>query len=115
MTLCLKLDGGCEGVTPPKDCPHLAGEDGHHHHHEHSRRIRGIGTLDVFSGAVTVVDQPLPTCPEVIFPLFPPNSPFQVRILDQWLIMTFTIGNILILVLTVIIWTAVIRRRRKGL
>lgn len=101
VTLCVKFDGGCDGITPPKDCPRLAGEDGHHHHHAHDRirRTRGIGTVDVISGAMTVVDQPLPTCPEN-------------RSLDQWLILTFTVGNLFISILTVVVWIAVLRRRK---
>ncbi|KAK6021713.1 zona pellucida-like domain protein, partial [Ostertagia ostertagi] len=38
ITLCLKYDGGCDGITPPKDCPSLPGEDGHHHHHGRRRK-----------------------------------------------------------------------------
>uniref|UniRef100_A0A0K0D220 ZP domain-containing protein n=1 Tax=Angiostrongylus cantonensis TaxID=6313 RepID=A0A0K0D220_ANGCA len=28
ITLCLKYDGGCDGITPPKNCPTLYGENG---------------------------------------------------------------------------------------
>ncbi|PIO72013.1 zona pellucida-like domain protein [Teladorsagia circumcincta] len=67
ITLCLKYDGGCDGITPPKDCPSLPGEDGHHHHHGRRRKARearapdGVGTVDVFTESVTVVDH-LPSC-----------------------------------------------------
>ncbi|KAK6740781.1 hypothetical protein RB195_008932 [Necator americanus] len=66
VTLCLKYDGGCDGITPPKNCPSLPGEDGHHHHH-HGRRRKareadGIGTIDLFTDSLTIVDQ-LPSCP----------------------------------------------------
>ncbi|KIH61699.1 zona pellucida-like domain protein [Ancylostoma duodenale] len=39
ITLCLKYDGGCDGITPPKNCPSLPGEDGHHHHHGRKRKV----------------------------------------------------------------------------
>lgn len=71
ITLCLKYDGGCEGITPPQNCKKLPGEDGHHHHHHPEKRRKlvrrladGVGTIDVFTDSVTVLEQE-PACQQV--------------------------------------------------
>ncbi|WKX98557.1 hypothetical protein Q1695_013888 [Nippostrongylus brasiliensis] len=108
ITLCLKYDGGCDGITPPKNCPSLPGEDGHHHHHHPTRRRKardargdGIGTIDVFTESVTVVDH-LPTCST------------SVSLIDSAVILAFTVGNMIISILTIIIWVCVFKIHRKS-
>lgn len=103
ITLCLKYDGGCDGITPPKNCASLPGEDGHHHHHGRRRKARaadGIGTVDVFTDSVTIVDH-LPTCSNA------------ASAIDSAVILAFTIGNMIISILTIIIWVCVLKNRRK--
>ncbi|CAI5445506.1 unnamed protein product [Caenorhabditis angaria] len=119
ITLCLKYDGGCEGITPPKNCKKLAGEDGnhhHHHHHEHSnstkrrkmvRRLAdGVGTIDVFTDSVTVLDQ------EPICKIDPSSSSSQNPLgeMSSTTILIITLANILISLITIII--AMCRRRK---
>ncbi|EYC01376.1 hypothetical protein Y032_0108g71 [Ancylostoma ceylanicum] len=103
ITLCLKYDGGCDGITPPKNCPSLPGEDGHHHHHGRRRKARevdGIGTIDVFTDGLTVVDH-LPSCPS------------SVPTINSVIVLAFTVGNVIISILTIIIWIFVLKNRRK--
>lgn len=73
LTLCLKYDGGCAGITPPR-CPET---HAHAHAHDHQRRrmvmrhkskrdlvysqvtATGAETLDVFTRPLMVVDEQL--------------------------------------------------------
>ncbi|VDK46136.1 unnamed protein product [Anisakis simplex] len=62
VTLCIKYDGGCEELTPPK-CPETLAS---HHHHDHERLRRNAlrtdrliesgSTLDVFTKPLNVFD-----------------------------------------------------------
>ncbi|CAD5215314.1 unnamed protein product [Bursaphelenchus okinawaensis] len=65
LTLCLKYDGGCAGITPPK-CPET---QAHSHIHDHQRRRKSkrelipgpkydpAETLDVFTKPLMVIDE----------------------------------------------------------
>uniref|UniRef100_A0A0R3RM22 VWFA domain-containing protein n=1 Tax=Elaeophora elaphi TaxID=1147741 RepID=A0A0R3RM22_9BILA len=78
ITLCLKFDAGCIGLTPP-NCPELA--QNHLHSHEHDkheqnevRRARSIlesNTFDLFTPQLHIVEN-LPECPNpsIQFSLF---------------------------------------------
>ncbi|CAJ0941897.1 unnamed protein product, partial [Mesorhabditis belari] len=66
ITLCIKYGGGCDGITPPISCPNLTAHlHNHPHLHRHQakriRRENEIGTLDVFTNAMTILDQ-FPDC-----------------------------------------------------
>ncbi|VDM91988.1 unnamed protein product [Onchocerca ochengi] len=76
ITLCLKLDAGCIGLTPP-NCPELAHNHVHNHDHGHEhneiRRARSIlesNTLDIFTSQLHIIDH-LPQCPNPVIQ-FPP-------------------------------------------
>lgn len=103
ITLCLKYDGGCDGITPPRNCPTLYGESGYHHHHGRRRKARevdGVGTVDVFTDSITVVDQ-LPYCST------------SVSMINSAIILAFTVGNMVISIVTIIIWISTLKRHRK--
>ncbi|KAK6101333.1 von Willebrand factor type A domain family protein [Brugia pahangi] len=77
ITLCLKLDAGCIGLTPP-NCPKLEHNHIHNHGHAHGqneiRRARSVlefNTLDVFTPQLHIVEH-LPQCsnPTIQFPSF---------------------------------------------
>lgn len=64
VTLCLKYDGGCNGVTPP-DCPVTQAHHTHDAQLQHGKKLRKIrnsqrkndpDTLDVFTKPIMVVD-----------------------------------------------------------
>ncbi|KAJ1347657.1 hypothetical protein KIN20_002780 [Parelaphostrongylus tenuis] len=103
ITLCLKYDGGCDGITPPRNCPTLYGESGYHHHHGHRRKARevdGIGIVDVFTDSITVVDR-LPICST------------SVSVISSAVVFAFTVGNLVISIVTIIIWISTVKKRRK--
>ncbi|EFO86669.1 CRE-CUT-6 protein [Caenorhabditis remanei] len=112
ITLCLKYDGGCEGITPPQNCKKLPGEDGnhHHHHHDHSERRRklvrrladGVGTIDVFTDSVTVLEQE-PACQQPL--------PYPITNTNIWIMATITLINIFVFIVTV--WFTFRKRRCK--
>ncbi|KAL4002319.1 von Willebrand factor type A domain family protein [Acanthocheilonema viteae] len=68
ITLCLKFDAGCIGLTPP-NCPELAHNDVHNHEHgrheqneiRRSRSIFGSNTFDIFTPQLYIIDN-LPQC-----------------------------------------------------
>ncbi|KAM3723953.1 Cuticlin-6 [Dirofilaria immitis] len=71
ITLCIKFDEGCIGLTPP-NCPELAHTHIHNHDHGHEhneiRRVRSIlqsNTMDIFTSQLHIVDR-LPQCPNPI-------------------------------------------------
>uniref|UniRef100_A0A183G5D6 GPS domain-containing protein n=1 Tax=Heligmosomoides polygyrus TaxID=6339 RepID=A0A183G5D6_HELPZ len=65
-----------------------------------ARAADGIGTVDVFTDSVTIVDH-LPTCSNA------------ASAIDSAVILAFTIGNMIISILTIIIWVCVLKNRRK--
>lgn len=72
VTLCIKYDGGCAGITPPK-CPETAASHAHTHNHNrfHKNKLRRTrreltiqkqtydpaNTLDVFTKPLMVLDE----------------------------------------------------------
>ncbi|CAI4232425.1 unnamed protein product [Auanema sp. JU1783] len=111
ITLCIKYDEGCANISPPSNCPKLRGEDAHHHHHHehnilhdpHARVIRshgsGIGTIDVFTGSLTILDS-LPACSN------------EALSLSSIIILILTVGNVLIAILSVFIWILISQRQK---
>lgn len=66
ITLCLKYDGRCVGLTPP-NCPETSNNYVYDHHHKHNevRRARSIldfDTLDVFTPQLHIIEH-IPQCP----------------------------------------------------
>uniref|UniRef100_A0A915PXJ4 ZP domain-containing protein n=1 Tax=Setaria digitata TaxID=48799 RepID=A0A915PXJ4_9BILA len=86
ITLCLKYDAGCIGLTPP-NCPELVHNHVHNHDRGHEynevRRARSIlesNTLDIFTSQLHIVDY-LPQCPNS-------SIQFPVFFVQEWQIMT---------------------------
>ncbi|OZC11433.1 zona pellucida-like domain protein [Onchocerca flexuosa] len=101
ITLCLKLDASCVGLTPP-NCPQLAHNHVHNHDHGHEhneiRRARSIlesNTLDIFTSQLQIVDH-LPQCPNPIIQ-FPPF--YIVGIVISVILNVFLFIIILLLIL----------------
>ncbi|CAD6190362.1 unnamed protein product [Caenorhabditis auriculariae] len=109
ITLCLKYDGGCDGITPPKNCKELPGEAGHlhlHHNHQKKRLARrhsdGVGTIDVFTESVTVLEQDPPVCREK-----------EDVSTTTAVVLVFSLGNIIFSTVTTAVWIKMFRRNRK--
>ncbi|KAK0414459.1 hypothetical protein QR680_011439 [Steinernema hermaphroditum] len=109
VTLCLKYDGGCDGITPPK-CPetlphHAHGNDHEHNHVKRSGRFsRGAETFDVFTKKLMVVDDEMAdaiSCPAGGAPGAPSTTVVAV-------IGALTALNLLVAGVTIAFWT---RRR----
>ncbi|CAJ0578611.1 unnamed protein product, partial [Mesorhabditis spiculigera] len=103
ITLCIKYGGGCDGVTPPVGCPNLTAHlHNHAHAHMHSvrrkRRDNGVGTLDVFTEAVTILEE-LPNCMTLARPI------------DMRLIVAVSVGNVLIFLISGLL--CILSRRRS--
>ncbi|KAI6214831.1 hypothetical protein M3Y94_00314700 [Aphelenchoides besseyi] len=80
VTLCLKYDGGCAGITPP-NCPETVAHHAHNHQRLRKNRLRrtrrdepsaqnydSANTVDVFTKPIMVVDDQfaeLANCPAV--------------------------------------------------
>ncbi|CAD5221264.1 unnamed protein product [Bursaphelenchus xylophilus] len=108
LTLCLKYDGGCAGITPPK-CPET---QAHSHIHDHQRRRKSkrdlvpgprydpADTLDVFTKPLMVVDDnfaKLADCPVQIS---------ERR--SEWTMVISLVGvtliNLLLMSITILFW-----------
>lgn len=99
VTLCLKLDGGCVGITPPK-CPETVASHAHTHNRFHKNKLRRSRrdlsiqrsaydpstTIDVFTKPLIVVDEQfaaLADCP-LLSPASSSSSSINFNRVNVW-------------------------------